>query len=164
MQVQLYMHILEVPWEKDRQADSAQWRIAPFRLRYQGDEKAQSSRRVSQGRARVCLIITLLLVIRLLMQRKCAWMKCFSWLYALQTTVIADSAQGRSAPYRLRYQGDEKAHWSKRGSQGRARVCLIIILLLVIRLLSIDHNSVAQRLLFTSIPPIKTSQTTSKRS
>ena len=35
------MHIVEGPGEKDRQADSAQRRIAPFRLRYQGDEKAQ---------------------------------------------------------------------------------------------------------------------------
>ena len=41
MQVQLYMHVLEVPSEKDQQADSAQWRIAPFRLRYQVDEKAE---------------------------------------------------------------------------------------------------------------------------
>ena len=30
MQVELYMHILEVPSEKDQQADSAQWRIAPW--------------------------------------------------------------------------------------------------------------------------------------
>ena len=41
MQVQLYMHVLEVPSEKDQKANSAQWRIAPFILRYQGDEKAQ---------------------------------------------------------------------------------------------------------------------------
>ena len=41
MQVELYMHILEVPSEKDQQADSAQWRIARYRLCYQGDEKAQ---------------------------------------------------------------------------------------------------------------------------
>ena len=41
MQVQLCMHILEVPCEKDRKADSDQWRIALCRLRYQGDEQAQ---------------------------------------------------------------------------------------------------------------------------
>ena len=38
MQVQLYMHVLEVPSEK-KKANSAQRRMAPFRLRYQDDDK-----------------------------------------------------------------------------------------------------------------------------
>ena len=55
MQAQLYMHVLVVPSEKDIQADSAQRRIAPFRLRYRGDEKAEREREreskdKSQGR------------------------------------------------------------------------------------------------------------------
>ena len=41
MQVQVYMHMLEVPWEEDRQTDRAHWRIAPFRLRHYGDEIAR---------------------------------------------------------------------------------------------------------------------------
>jgi len=39
------------PSEKNMQAECAQWHIAPFRLRYKGDEKVQRSKRGSQGRA-----------------------------------------------------------------------------------------------------------------
>lgn len=49
MQAQLYMHVLVVPSEKDIQADSAQRRIAPFRLRYRGDEKAERERESKDG-------------------------------------------------------------------------------------------------------------------
>jgi hypothetical protein len=66
MQVQLYMHVLKVPSEKDQPPDGARWRIAPFRLRYPGDKKAGGSKRGSQGSARVCLFMIILLVIRLL--------------------------------------------------------------------------------------------------
>ena len=38
---------------REQQPDSDQWRIAPFRLRYQVHAKAERSKRGSQGRARV---------------------------------------------------------------------------------------------------------------
>jgi len=84
MHVKLFILFVERPWEKDRQADSAQWRIAPFRLRYQGDEKAQWSRHASQGRARVWIIITLLLVIR---RSTCTCLRCLEKMTDMKTVL-----------------------------------------------------------------------------
>ena len=84
MHVKLFIHFVERPWEKDRQADSAQWRIAPFRLRYQGDDKAQWSRHASQGRARVWIIITLLLVIR---RSTCTCLRCLEKMTDMKTVL-----------------------------------------------------------------------------
>ena len=41
MQVQLNMHVFEMASHRDQRADSVQGRSAPYRIRYQGDEKAE---------------------------------------------------------------------------------------------------------------------------